>query len=151
MDSKGYSHIPKALFDAITFLTKALPKRSVPTFLEMLFGAMLTQQGFVTEAWLAIKPRRHLTSYFKWIQKGRWSWAAFGLQTARLALQDVILGLSRISPCNPRPLSRYEIPAAFSGMPPSCDPVLTNYSCSPVVVVVCFSWCMGASIVVVVF
>lgn len=89
MDIKGYSHIPRALYDAITFLAKALPKRSVPTFLELLFGAMLTQHGFVTEAWLAIKPRRHWTSYFKWVQKGHWSWVALGLQTARLALQNV--------------------------------------------------------------
>ncbi|MBU4151297.1 MAG: hypothetical protein KKD63_00300 [Proteobacteria bacterium] len=45
MDIKGYRHIPKALFDIITFLPQALPKRSVPTFLELLFGAMLTQTG----------------------------------------------------------------------------------------------------------
>lgn len=89
MDTKGYGHIPQALFDAITFLAQALPKRSVPTFLELLFGAMLTQAGFVTEAWLAIRPRRHWTSYYKWLQKGRWSWIALGLQTARLALQQV--------------------------------------------------------------
>ena len=87
MDIKGYGRIPQALYDAITFLAQALPKRSVPTFLELLLGAMLTQNGFVTEAWLAIKPRRHWTSYFKWLQKGRWSWVALGLQTARLALQ----------------------------------------------------------------
>jgi hypothetical protein len=86
MDTKGYGHIPRALFDAITFLAQALPKRSVPTFLELLLGAMLTQNGFVTEALLAITPRRHWTSYFKWLQKGRWSWVALGLQTARLAL-----------------------------------------------------------------
>jgi hypothetical protein len=89
MDTKGYSHIPKALFDAITFLAQALPKRSVSTWLELLFGAMLTQTGFVTEAWLAIKPHRHWTSYYKWLQKGHWSWVALGLQTARLALQQV--------------------------------------------------------------
>lgn len=88
MDTKGYGNIPQSLFNAITFLAQALPKRSVPTFLELLFGAMLTQNGFVTEAWLAIKPRRHWTSYFKWLQKGRWSWVALGLQTARLSLQE---------------------------------------------------------------
>lgn len=89
MDTKGYGHIPKALFDAITFLAQALPKRAVPTWLELLFGAMLTQAGFVTEAWLAIMPRRHWTSYYKWLQKGCWSWVALGVQTARLALQQV--------------------------------------------------------------
>jgi hypothetical protein len=58
MDRKGYRHIPRALLDTITFLAAALPKRSVPTWVELLFGAMLTQTGFVTDAWLAIKPRR---------------------------------------------------------------------------------------------
>lgn len=89
MDDKGYRHIPHALFEAITFLAQAVPKRSVPTWLELLFGAMLTQAGFVTEAWLAITPRRHWTSYYKWLHFGRWSWVALGLQTARLALRQV--------------------------------------------------------------
>jgi len=34
-------------------------------------GAMLTQTGFTTYAWLAIRPRRHLTSYYRWLQKRR--------------------------------------------------------------------------------
>lgn len=89
MDTKGYANIPHALFDAITFLAQALPNRSVPTWLELLFGAMLTQAGFVTEAWLAITPRRHWSSYYKWLQKGCWSWVALGLQTARLALKQI--------------------------------------------------------------
>ena len=62
---------------------------------------MLTQAGFVTEAWLAIKPKRHWTSYYKWLQNGKWSWVALGLQTARFALRQgtagrVRLGLARI-------------------------------------------------------
>lgn len=89
MDKKGYRHIPQALFNAITFLAQALPKRSVPTWLELLFGAMLTQNGFVTEAFLAITASRHWTSYYKWLQHGKWSWVALGLQTARLALKQV--------------------------------------------------------------
>lgn len=50
MDHKGYRHIPRKLLNAITFLVQTLPKRSVSTFLEQLFGAMLTQKGFVTDA-----------------------------------------------------------------------------------------------------
>ncbi|WP_087463134.1 hypothetical protein [Oleiphilus messinensis] len=49
MDAKGYGNIPEILFDWITFLVKALPLRSVPTFIELLIGAMLTPTGFVTE------------------------------------------------------------------------------------------------------
>lgn len=87
MDHKGYRYIPRALFDAITFLAQALPKRSVPTFLELLFGAMLTQTGFVTDAILAVDTVRHWNSYYKWLHFGKWSWVALSRQTARLALQ----------------------------------------------------------------
>ena len=87
MDHTGYRHIPRALFDAITFLAQALPKRSVPTFLELLFGAMLTRSGFVTDAYLAIAAVRHWNSYYKWLHFGKWSWVALGRQTVRLAVQ----------------------------------------------------------------
>lgn len=84
MNNKGYGHIPSVLFDAITFLAQALPKRSVPTFLELLFGAMLTQTGFVTDACLAVAVVRHWNSYYKWLQFGKWSWVALGRQMVRL-------------------------------------------------------------------
>lgn len=84
MNNKGYGHIPSVLFDAITFLAQALPKRSVPTFLELLFGAMLTQTGFVTDACLAVATVRHWNSYYKWLQFGKWSWVALGRQMVRL-------------------------------------------------------------------
>lgn len=84
MDNQGYSNIPKILFDWITFLVKALPLRSVPTFIELLIGAMLTPTGFVTDAWLMVAMKRHWTSYFKWLQKGKWSWVALALQLGRL-------------------------------------------------------------------
>lgn len=74
----GYRAIPPALGHWITFLTKALPVRAVPTFIELLIGAMLTRRGFVTEAWLAIAAQRHWTSYYKWLQRGRWSWVRLG-------------------------------------------------------------------------
>jgi hypothetical protein len=83
-DIKGYRHIPRVLFVIITFLVGALPIRSVPTFIELLFGAMLSQAGFVARAWMAVSMHRHWTSYYKWLQKGKWSWVALGLQMARL-------------------------------------------------------------------
>lgn len=83
-DNPGYSNIPHAFFDFITFLTEALPLRSVPTFIELLVGAILTQQGFVTHAWLAIDACRHWTSYYKWIEYGQWSWVAVARRLARL-------------------------------------------------------------------
>ena len=65
MGNKGYGNIPSTLFESITFLARVLPVRSVPTFIELLIGAMLTQNGFVTEAWLAIVDGK-LKMYQKW-------------------------------------------------------------------------------------
>ena len=86
MGNKGYGSIPGTLFECITFLTRALPVRSVPTFIELLIGAMLTQTGFVTGAWLAIRPLRSWSAYYKWLQEGKWSWGALGVQMARMVV-----------------------------------------------------------------
>ena len=83
---RGYRHIPQVFFLFITFLAQALPVRSIPTFIELLIGAMLTQAGFVTQAWLAINMYRHWTSYYKWLQKGKWSWVRLGTQMAKLLI-----------------------------------------------------------------
>ena len=87
MNTQNLHRLVDELCAAITFLARAIPKRSVRTWIELLFGAMITQRGFVTDAYLAIRPGRHWTTYFKWLQNGRWSWVALGLQTARLALR----------------------------------------------------------------
>jgi len=89
MNTKGYSRIPRELFYWITFLTKALPLRSVGTFIELLIGAMLTSTGFVTDAYLMLDMSRHWNSYYKWLEKGRWSWLALARQFTRLVLQVV--------------------------------------------------------------
>jgi len=86
MNAKGCCRIPSELCYWITFLTKVLPLRSVGTFIELLIGAMLTPQGFVTEAVLLLDMRNHWTSYYKWLQQGRWSWLALARQFARLWL-----------------------------------------------------------------
>lgn len=86
MLKKEYAFLTQFLLEAVTFLTKVIPKRSVLTWVELLFGAMLTQTGFVTDAYLVIDACRHWTSYYKWLQHGKWSWTALGLQTARFAI-----------------------------------------------------------------
>ena len=65
MNAKGYGSIPRELCDWITFLTKILPLRSQVTFVELLMGAMLTQTGFVTEAYLMLGMQKHRTNYYK--------------------------------------------------------------------------------------
>ena len=55
---------------------------------------MLSPTGFVTEAYLIISMRNHWTSYYKWLQQGKWSWLALARQFVRLLLatvkQDVV-------------------------------------------------------------
>jgi len=87
MNTLGCGNIPDVLLYCITFLVKALPLRSVPTFIELIIGAMLTEAGFVTQAYLAIPMKRNWSSYYKWIEKGKWSWVAVGVQMARLLIR----------------------------------------------------------------
>ena len=75
----------------ITFLAHALPLRSVPTFIELVVGALLSQRGWVTAAYLAITAQRHWTSYYQWLQQGRWSWLRLGQYLAGL-LREKRLG-----------------------------------------------------------
>lgn len=49
MDPTGYRAIPPILCHWTTFLAHSLPARAVPTFIELLVGAMLSRRGFVTE------------------------------------------------------------------------------------------------------
>ncbi len=86
MNARGYSRIPNELCYWITFLCKALPPRSIATFIELLIGAMLTPTGFVTDAYLMVNMHNHWSSYYKWLQKGKWSWLALARQFVRLAL-----------------------------------------------------------------
>ena len=87
MNTTGYSRIPRELLYWITFLSSVLPPRSVGTFIELLIGAMLTSTGFVTEAYLMLDMTRHWSSYYKWLEKGRWSWLALARQFTRLVIQ----------------------------------------------------------------
>jgi hypothetical protein len=87
MNTSGCCNIPDVLLYCITFLVKSLPLRSVPTFIELLVGAMLTEAGFVTQAYLALPMKRSWSSYYKWIEKGKWSWVAVGVQMAKLLVR----------------------------------------------------------------
>ncbi len=76
--------LPANLCAWLTILAQAVPSKSVLTFLELLVGAMITDRGFVTEAILAIAPRRKWHAYFKWLEGGRWSWVAVALGLCKI-------------------------------------------------------------------
>lgn len=86
MNAREYGCIPSELCYWVTFLCKAQPQRSIGTFIELLIGAMLTPTGFVTDAYLMVNMQNHWTSYYKWLQKGKWSWLALARHFVRLAL-----------------------------------------------------------------
>ena len=88
MHTKGYSRIPSELFHWITFLSQALPIRSVKTFIELLIGVILTRSGFVCDTYLKVKMRNHWNSYFKWLQHGKWSWLCLARRFTQLALMQ---------------------------------------------------------------
>ena len=91
MNAKGYNGIPRELCQWITFLCKALPPRSIGTFIELLMGAMLTSTGFVTDALLVVNMRNHWASYYKWLEEGKWSWLGLARQYVRLVLSCIPL------------------------------------------------------------
>lgn len=80
--------LPANLCAWLTALVQAVPVRSSATFLELLIGAMVTDRGFVTEAILAISPRRRWHAYFKWIEGGRWSWVAVALRLCKILVAN---------------------------------------------------------------
>ena len=76
--------IPTPLCAWLTLPAQAVPNRSALTFLELLLGAMITDRGFVTEALLAITPRRKWPTYFKWLEGGKWSWIAVAQRLCKI-------------------------------------------------------------------
>ncbi len=87
MNTRGYRNIPSELFYYITFLARALPPRSIKTFIELLIGSLLTQSGFVTSAWWILDMKNQWFSYHKWLEEGQWSYLKLMRQWTRLFLQ----------------------------------------------------------------
>ena len=84
MTSPHSDKIPPEFRQWIFFLCRVIPIRSILTFIELLIGALLSHNGFVTEAYSSIAMRNHWTSYYKWLQNGKWSWLALSRQFLRL-------------------------------------------------------------------
>jgi len=87
MNTKGYGNIPSELYYYITFLARALPPRSIKTFIELLIGSLLTQSGFVTSSWWILDMKNQWFSYHKWLEKGKWSYLKIMKRWTQLFLQ----------------------------------------------------------------
>ncbi|MCL6270835.1 hypothetical protein M3P05_12965 [Sansalvadorimonas sp. 2012CJ34-2] len=54
-----------------SFLTVALPSRSVPTFCGLLVASMITTEDFVTQSWFQEKLHNFWGNYHKWLDTGQ--------------------------------------------------------------------------------
>ena len=66
--------IPPILASIIARLTAAVPARARATFLDLLLGAAATKSGHVTDAILASGLSRGWSTYYWFLEQGRWSW-----------------------------------------------------------------------------
>jgi hypothetical protein len=68
--------VPPILTMLVGRLAEAVPRRARTTFTELLLGAATTRGGHVTDAILAAGLSRSWTSYYWFLQRGRWAWLA---------------------------------------------------------------------------
>jgi DDE superfamily endonuclease len=68
--------VPPILTTLVGRLAEAVPRRTRTTFTELLLGAATTRGGHVTDAILAAGLSRSWTSYYWFVQRGRWAWLA---------------------------------------------------------------------------
>jgi DDE superfamily endonuclease len=68
--------VPPLLTTLVSHLAEAVPRRARTTFTELLIGAATTRGGHVTDAILAAGLSRSWTSYYWFLQRGRWAWLA---------------------------------------------------------------------------
>src|SRR3954449_6956454 len=66
--------IPPILASVIACLAAAVPARGRATFLDLLLGAATSKGGHVTDAILASGLSRGWTTYYWFLERGRWSW-----------------------------------------------------------------------------
>ena len=82
-----------------TFLAGALSPTAVPTFCELLFGCMLSSDGFVTQSLLSIDFHCVWSSYHHWLSQGKWRWKHLARRLIHLVCskvpesEPVVLGL----------------------------------------------------------
>jgi DDE superfamily endonuclease len=103
--------VPPLLATLVGRIALAVPARARTTFLELLLGAAATKSGHVTDAILASGLSRRWTTYFWFLERGRWSWlrvwhALLGVLTSLFApevwhvvVDDTVV--ERISPRAP--------------------------------------------------
>ena len=79
--------VRSSLSDWISFLLPSISSRSHRTFIELLFGAMLSPEGWVTRAISAISRGAHWGTYYKLIERAQIDIVALARRTVQLILR----------------------------------------------------------------
>jgi hypothetical protein len=66
--------IPPVLVSVVAHIAAAVPERARATFLDLLLGAAASKGGHVTDAILAAGLSRGWSTYYWFLEQGRWSW-----------------------------------------------------------------------------
>jgi hypothetical protein len=66
--------IPPVLVSVVAYIAAAVPARARATFLDLLLGAAASKGGHVTDAILAAGLSRGWSTYYWFLEQGRWSW-----------------------------------------------------------------------------
>ena len=74
MVARAVVGIPTVLCVWISEIIASVPGRCAVTVLELLIGTMLTGSGSISQAILAVPCRRHWTSYYWMVRKGKFDW-----------------------------------------------------------------------------
>jgi hypothetical protein len=86
----------RLLSEWISFLLLAVPPRSRRTFVELLCGCLMSQDGWLTRVVGVIGRRCHWTTYFKLIERGSIKIQALANQLLRLLIRFAPVGLAMV-------------------------------------------------------
>src|SRR3954470_17271804 len=139
MVARAVVSIPTVLCLWISEIIASLPGRCAVTVLELLTGTLLTGYGSISQAILAVPCRRHWTSYYWMVRKGKFDWKVMVHALCRIAKREfpsercIVVGddtlIPRVSEAAPGAAIQYD----HARKPNRPDYILTVVSLSAVI------------------
>ena len=126
----------RLLSEWITFLLVAVPPRSRCTFIELLCGCLMSQDGWVTRVISIIARKCHWATYFKLLERGSLKTQALAHQLLRLVLSlcpdGVVTLISRACRIQIRPARRARLIAAVAAIRGSTERTSRAVMCTTI-------------------
>ena len=139
MVARAVVGIPTVLCLWISEIIASVPGRCAVTVLELLTGTMLTGYGSISQAILAVPCRRHWTSYYWMVRKGKFDWKVMVHALCRIVKREfpserrIVVGddtlIPRVSEAAPGAAVQYD----HARKPNRPDYLLTVVSLSAVI------------------